>query len=83
MEVERDVNNELYLNAQKRVKELKGFYGHLATYVIVNSFISIVIILGLLRFFLFLLIFDFTEELTPFFMDISDGCQSCLHFPVL
>lgn len=32
---------ERYLRAQKRVKEIKGFYWHLFWYVVVNLFISI------------------------------------------
>lgn len=32
---------ERYLRAKKRVDSLKGFYGHFASYVIVNTFISI------------------------------------------
>ena len=30
-----------YLRAKKRVKELKGFYIHLAIYLVINSFISV------------------------------------------
>ena len=37
-----------YIKAKKRVKEIKGFYIHLSTYVIINIFISGVIIYGLL-----------------------------------
>ncbi|PCJ96556.1 MAG: hypothetical protein COA50_07200 [Flavobacteriaceae bacterium] len=32
---------ERYLRAQKKVKELSGFYWHLFSYIIVNSFISV------------------------------------------
>ena len=32
--------------AKKRLEELKGFYGHLAAYIGVNSFISIAAIVG-------------------------------------
>jgi hypothetical protein len=31
-----------YEQATKRVRELKGFYGHLAVYVIVNAFLLII-----------------------------------------
>lgn len=30
---------ERYLRAQKRVREIKGFYGHLTSYVVVNLFL--------------------------------------------
>ncbi|RCS27160.1 hypothetical protein DUT90_08630 [Polaribacter sp. WD7] len=36
-----------YLKAKKRVKDIKGFYIHLTVYVIINVFISCVIIYGL------------------------------------
>lgn len=32
--------NKQYLRAKKRVDELKGFYTHLAVFIIVNTFIS-------------------------------------------
>ncbi len=35
-----------YLRAKKRVKELKGFYIHLAIYLVINSFISVNIIIS-------------------------------------
>lgn len=38
-----------YLRAKKRVKDIKGFYSHLAVYIIVNIFISSIIIYGLTR----------------------------------
>jgi len=34
-------NEDNYLRAKKRVKELKGFYIHLAVYILINSFISV------------------------------------------
>ena len=34
---------DAYLRAQKRLKELKGFYGHAFWYVVVNLFIIIMI----------------------------------------
>ncbi|WOC40035.1 2TM domain-containing protein [Polaribacter sp. HL-MS24] len=38
-----------YLKAKKRVKEIKGFYIHLIVYVLVNVFISGLIIFGFMR----------------------------------
>lgn len=37
---------DAYLRAQKRLKELKGFYGHAFWYVVVNIFIIIMIALN-------------------------------------
>ncbi|WP_298758725.1 2TM domain-containing protein [uncultured Psychroserpens sp.] len=37
---------EAYLRAQKKVKALIGFYWHLASYVLVNLFIIIVIVVN-------------------------------------
>lgn len=36
-----------YLRAQKRVKQIKGFYTHLIVYILVNIFISGTIIFGM------------------------------------
>ncbi|NVK53893.1 MAG: 2TM domain-containing protein [Flavobacteriaceae bacterium] len=36
-----------YLRAKKRVEKIKGFYVHLSVYVIINIFISGIIIYGL------------------------------------
>ncbi|MFK8061397.1 MAG: 2TM domain-containing protein [Polaribacter sp.] len=36
-----------YMRAKKRVKEIKGFYIHLMVYVVVNIFLSCIIIFGL------------------------------------
>ncbi len=36
-----------YLKAKKKVKEIKGFYVHLIVYVLVNIFISCIILFGL------------------------------------
>ena len=41
------LKEQQYLNAKKRVKEIKGFYSHFLIYVIINIFISGVIIFGL------------------------------------
>lgn len=38
---------ERYIQAQKKVDKLKGFYGHLASYIIVNIFILTMIALNL------------------------------------
>lgn len=46
--MERDYTEEhKYLLAKKRVEKIKGFYWHLAAYIVVNCFISGVIIFGL------------------------------------
>jgi len=37
-----------YIKAKKRVKDIKGFYVHLSVYIIINIFISGVIIYGLM-----------------------------------
>ena len=34
--------DESYERAKKRVEELKGFYGHLIAYIVVNVFLAIV-----------------------------------------
>lgn len=48
--MERDFTKEQrYIRAKKRVKAIKGFYIHLIVYVIVNIFISGIIIFGLLH----------------------------------
>ena len=36
-----------YLKAKKRVKDIKGFYTHFSVYVVINLFISGIIIYGL------------------------------------
>lgn len=36
-----------YIKAKKRVKEIKGFYSHFLIYILVNIFISSIIIFGL------------------------------------
>ncbi|WP_298781609.1 2TM domain-containing protein [uncultured Polaribacter sp.] len=43
------INEQKYLRAKKRVKAIKGFYGHLISYVLVNIFISAIIIFGITR----------------------------------
>ena len=47
--MQRDFKQEQnYIRAKKRVKEIKGFYVHLSVYIIINIFISGVIIYGLM-----------------------------------
>ena len=41
------LEEQQYLSAKKRVKEIKGFYSHLLIYVLINIFISGIIIFGL------------------------------------
>lgn len=38
-----------YLKAKKRVEKIKGFYVHLVVYIVVNSFLSGIIIFGLMQ----------------------------------
>ena len=38
-----------YLRAKKKVKAIKGFYNHLLIYILVNIFISAVILFGLMH----------------------------------
>lgn len=38
-----------YIRAKKRVKEIKGFYIHLIVYVLINIFLSGIIIYGLMQ----------------------------------
>ncbi|WP_408023255.1 2TM domain-containing protein [Tenacibaculum sediminilitoris] len=48
--MERDyIEEHKYLLAKKRVEKIKGFYWHLVVYIIVNIFISTVIVLGLMN----------------------------------
>ncbi|ETN96011.1 2TM domain-containing protein [Zhouia amylolytica] len=41
--MENNQDKELYYRAKKRLDKLKGFYGHLTSYVIINIFIIILI----------------------------------------
>lgn len=41
------LEEQSYLRAKKRVKEIKGFYVHLSVYIIINIAISAVIVYGL------------------------------------
>ncbi len=56
---------EAYLRAQKKVKSLMGFYWHLASYVIVNLFIIILIVSNGGR------LFSFGTFATAFFWGIG------------
>jgi len=48
--MERDFTKEQnYIKAKKRVKAIKGFYIHLMVFVIVNIFISGVVVFGLMQ----------------------------------
>jgi hypothetical protein len=38
-------DKELYERAKARVEEIKGFYGHLLTYVVVNAFLIVLNVL--------------------------------------
>jgi hypothetical protein len=41
------IKEQHYLKAKKRVQDIKGFYSHLAVYIVINIFISGIIIYGL------------------------------------
>ncbi|MFY0631288.1 MAG: 2TM domain-containing protein [Flavobacteriaceae bacterium] len=41
MDIDNNQMNQKYIRAKKRVEELKGYYIHLAVFIIVNTFISI------------------------------------------
>lgn len=43
------IQEQQYIKAKKRVKAIKGFYVHAIVYVIVNIFLSGIIIFGLLQ----------------------------------
>lgn len=43
------IKEQQYLKAKKRVKDIKGFYSHLSVYIVINIFISGVIIFGMTR----------------------------------
>jgi len=48
--MERRFNeDQKYLQAKKRVEKIKGFYIHLIVYILVNIFISGIIIFGLMK----------------------------------
>jgi len=41
------IKEQKYIKAKKRVKKIKGFYTHFAVYIVVNIFLSGIIIFGL------------------------------------
>ncbi|WP_075341397.1 2TM domain-containing protein [Tenacibaculum agarivorans] len=41
------IEEQRYIKAKKRVKDIKGFYSHFVAYILVNIFLSAVIIVGL------------------------------------
>lgn len=43
------MQEQSYLRAKKRVKVIKGFYSHLLIYILINIFISGVIVFGLME----------------------------------
>jgi hypothetical protein len=43
------IQEDSYLRAKKRVKDIKGFYIHLIVYIVINIFISGVILYGLIK----------------------------------
>lgn len=43
------IQEQNYLRAKKRVKAIKGFYVHFIVYILVNIFVSGVIIFGLMQ----------------------------------
>ncbi|MCG5644820.1 MAG: 2TM domain-containing protein [Flavobacteriaceae bacterium] len=40
-----DQNSEIYMAAQKRVKQIKGFYVHLLVYIVINGFFSLNVVI--------------------------------------
>jgi len=49
MRNEENIEGIKYLRAKKRVEKIKGFYVHLMVYFIVNTFLSGIIIFGLMQ----------------------------------
>lgn len=43
------IQEQKYIRAKKRVKEIKGFYAHLTSYIAVNIFISSIIVYGMIH----------------------------------
>ena len=41
------IKEQQYIKAKKRVQDIKGFYSHLAVYIVINIFISGIIVYGL------------------------------------
>lgn len=42
------IEEQRYIKAKKRVKDIKGFYSHFAVYIAVNLFLSSIIIVGIM-----------------------------------
>ncbi len=40
------LKEQRYIKAQKRVKDIRGFYSHLSVYIVINIFISGIILYG-------------------------------------
>ena len=49
MRDEENIKGIKFLRAKKRVEKIKGFYIHLIVYIIVNTFLSGIIIFGLMH----------------------------------
>lgn len=49
MAMENHSEEEAYLRAKKRLEKIKGFYGHLASYIIINLFLVVLIGMGKMR----------------------------------
>ena len=49
MKDQETINSIKYIRAKKRVEKIKGFYVHLIVYIIVNTFLSGIIIFGLMN----------------------------------
>jgi len=49
MDVQERIRSDRYLKAKKRVDEIKGFYVHLIVYILVNLFISTMVIIGTIQ----------------------------------
>ncbi len=45
----RYLEEQRYLKAKKRVKDIKGFYGHLTAYIGVNIFLTAIIVFGMMN----------------------------------
>jgi hypothetical protein len=49
MRDEENIEGIKYLRAKKRVEKIKGFYVHLIIYLIINTFLSGIIIFGIMQ----------------------------------
>jgi len=41
MKTDMNIKDDKYLKAKNKVKKIKGFYWHLAVYLVINSFITV------------------------------------------